>query len=104
MEQNKAMKEKSLFRSLRNNNGLRCVYIRADICCLFIIIYYLTVIVTALVMNKKVVIFAQGFTPFKTKIGKFFTKFVLKYCDKIYVRDIKSQELLKTMKINSELV
>ena len=75
-----------------------------DITSLKSLIYYLTVIVIALVFNKKVVIFAQGFTPFRTKLGKFFTNFVLKYCDKIYVRDIKSQELLKTMKINSELV
>ena len=75
-----------------------------DITSLKSLIYYLTVIVIALVFNKKVVIFAQGFTPFRTKLGKFFTNFVLKYCDKIYVRDIKSQELLKTMKIHSELV
>lgn len=75
-----------------------------DITSLKSLIYYLTVIVIALVFNKKVVIFAQGFTPFRTKLGKFFTNFVLKYCDKIYVRDIKSQELLKIMKINSELV
>lgn len=75
-----------------------------DITSLKSLIYYLTVIVIALVFNKKVVIFAQGFTPFRTKLGKIFTSFVLKYCDKIYVRDTKSQELLKTMKINSELV
>lgn len=75
-----------------------------DITSLKSLIYYLTVIVIALVFNKKVVVFAQGFTPFRTKLGKIFTSFVLKYCDKIYVRDIKSQELLKTMKINSELV
>ena len=75
-----------------------------DITSLKSLIYYLTVIVIALVFNKKVVIFAQGFTPFRTILGKFFTSFVLKYCNKIYVRDIKSQELLKTMKIDSELV
>ena len=75
-----------------------------DITSLKSLIYYLTIIVTALVFNKKVIIFAQGFTPFRTKFGKFLTKFVLKYCDKIYVRDIKSLELLKSMKIDSELV
>lgn len=75
-----------------------------DVTSLKSLIYYLAVIVTALVFNKKVVIFAQGFTPFKTKVGKFFTKFVLKYCDKIYVRDSKSQEILKKMNLNSELV
>lgn len=75
-----------------------------DVTSLKSLIYYLAVIVTALVFNKKVIIFAQGFTPFKTKVGKFFTKFVLKYCDKIYVRDSKSQEILKKMNLNSELV
>ena len=75
-----------------------------DITSLKSLIYYLTIIVVALVFNKKVVIFSQGFTPFRTKIGKFFTKIVLQYCDKIYVRDAKSQEILKTMKLNSELV
>lgn len=75
-----------------------------DVTSLKSLIYYLAVIVTALVFNKKVIIFAQGFTPFRTKIGKIFTKFVLKYCDKIYVRDTKSQEILKKMDINSELI
>ena len=49
-----------------------------DITSLKSLIYYLAVIVTALVLNKKVIIFAQGFTPFRTRIGKFLTKFVLK--------------------------
>jgi polysaccharide pyruvyl transferase CsaB len=75
-----------------------------DITSLKSLIYYLTVIVTALVLNKKVIIFAQGFTPFRTKLGKIFTKFVLKYCHKIYVRDSKSQEILKDLNIKSELI
>ena len=75
-----------------------------DITSLKSLIYYLAVIVTALVFDKKVIIFAQGFTPFRTKIGKFFTKFVLQYCNKIYVRDAKSQEILKKMDLDSELV
>lgn len=75
-----------------------------DITSLKSLIYYLAVIVTALVFNKKVIIFAQGFTPFRTKIGEIFTKFVLNYCHKIYVRDLKSQELLKKMDIESILV
>ena len=75
-----------------------------DITSLKSLIYYLTIIVTALVFNKKVIIFAQGFTPFRTKIGKILTSFILKFCNKIYVRDIKSLELLKSMKIDSELV
>lgn len=75
-----------------------------DITSLKSLIYYLAVIVTALVFNKKVIIFAQGFTPFKTKIGKFLTKFVLKNCNKIYVRDQESQKLLQDLNIKSELI
>ena len=75
-----------------------------DVTSLKSLIYYLAVIVTALVFNKKVIIFAQGFTPFRTKFGKFFTQFVLKYCDEIYVRDVKSQELLDNLNIKSKLV
>ena len=75
-----------------------------DVTSLKSLIYYLAVIVTALVFNKKVIIFAQGFTPFRTKIGKFFTRFILKYCDKIYVRDAKSQEILNEMGISSQHV
>ena len=75
-----------------------------DVTSLKSLIYYLSVIVTALVLNKKVVIFAQGFTPFRTNIGKFFTKFILKYCDEIYVRDIKSQEILRNLNLESKLI
>ena len=75
-----------------------------DITSLKSLIYYLVVILTALLFGKKVVIFAQGFTPFRTKLGKFFTKLILKYCDKISVRDFQSQEYLWTMGISSKLV
>ena len=75
-----------------------------DITSLKSLVYYLAVIVIALVFNKKVIIFAQGFSHFRTKLGKFLTKFVLKYCDKIYVRDSKSQEILKDMDLDSEII
>lgn len=75
-----------------------------DITSLKSLIYYLVIITTALVFNKKVIIFAQGFTPFRTKIGKFFTKFILKYCNKIYARDVKSQEILANIGLESELI
>lgn len=75
-----------------------------DVTSLKSLVYYLAVIVTALVFNKKVIIFAQGFTPFKTMIGQFLTKFVLKYCDKIYVRDLESQKLLQNLNITSKLI
>ena len=75
-----------------------------DVTSLKSLIYYLAVIVTALVLNKKVIVFAQGFTPFRTKIGKAFTKFILKHCNKIYVRDGKSKEILALMDIDSNII
>lgn len=75
-----------------------------DVTSLKSLIYYLVVISTALLFRKKVVIFAQGFTPFRTFLGKVLTAFVLRRCDTIYVRDVKSQEILDKIKINSQLV
>jgi polysaccharide pyruvyl transferase CsaB len=75
-----------------------------DITSLKSLLYYLLVILTGLILNKKVIIFAQGFTPFRTTIGKFFTRFILKYCDKIYVRDMKSYEILQGLSLNSEII
>lgn len=75
-----------------------------DITSLKSLLYYLAVIMFGIVLNKKIIIFAQGFTPFRTKIGEFLTKFVLKKCHKITVRDEVSQNLLKEMGIQSELI
>jgi len=75
-----------------------------DVTSLKSLIYYLAIITTALVFNKKVIIFAQGFTPFKTKIGKFFTGYILKFCHNISVRDVKSQQILDSLNIKSKLV
>ena len=75
-----------------------------DITSLKSLIYYIAIIATAIAFGKKVYIFAQGFTPFRTKFGELLTKFVLKYCEKISVRDLKSKELLKNLGIESELV
>lgn len=52
--------------------------------------YYLGVILIALFFRKKVVIFAQGIGPIKNLLGRFFTRFVLKNCSYITVRDEKS--------------
>lgn len=75
-----------------------------DVTSLKSLVYYLTVIMTALLFGKRVVIFAQGFTPFKTKVGKILTKHVVRYADAIYVRDSKSKEILQEMGIQSEIV
>ena len=66
--------------------------------------YYLVVSMTALVLGNKVIIFAQGFSKFRTKTGKFLTRFVLKRCHQVTVRDRQSQEYLTSLGIESTLV
>lgn len=68
------------------------------------LIYYLIVIYSALILNKKVEIFAQGIGPINSILGQFLTRHALKRASKISVRDIHSQELLKNWGIDSELV
>lgn len=75
-----------------------------DITSLRSLIYYLMVIMTAIIFGKKVIIFAQGFSKFRTKIGEILVQSVLKKCHRISVRDTKSQEYLKTLGIDAELV
>lgn len=70
----------------------------------FSLIYYLFIILLAKMFFKKVIIFAQGIEPIKGKFFEFITKTVLKTCDFISVRDLKSQELLKSWKIKSTLL
>ena len=68
------------------------------------LIYYLAVIYTALIFGKKVQIYAQGIGPINSKIGQLLTKFALKKAEEVTVRDLKSQELLHSWGIESELV
>ncbi len=75
-----------------------------DVTSLKSLIYYLIVIYSAIILNKKFIIYAQGIGPIKSFVGKILTKFALKKAGKISVRDIKSQELLRSWGINSELV
>ena len=67
-------------------------------------IYYLLIIYTALILKKKVIIYAQGIGPIESKIGRFLTKFALKRASEVSVRDTKSLALLKSWKIDAELV
>ena len=67
------------------------------------LLYYLGVIYCALFFGKKVEIFRQGIGPIHSKFGQFLTKIALKRASKISVRDKKSQELLKSWKIDAEL-
>ncbi len=68
------------------------------------LIYYLLVIYSAIILKKKVIIYAQGIGPINSLIGKVLTKYMLKRAEKITVRDTKSQELLRSWGIGSELV
>lgn len=68
------------------------------------LVYYLTVIFLALLSGKKVFIFAQGIGPINSLAGQILTKNLLKHCKYVSARDIKSQDLLKTWGINSDLV
>lgn len=68
------------------------------------LIYYLLIIFIGLFFRKKVIIFAQGIGPIKSKLGQFLTKSILKNCSYISVRDKKSHELLKEWEIKSDLL
>ncbi len=68
------------------------------------LIYYLGVIFSALLFGKKVIIFAQGIGPIKNELLIKITKFLLKKCFYITVRDEKSLILLKNWGLNPILV
>lgn len=68
------------------------------------LLYYLWVIFTALRYKKDVIIFAQGIGPISNLVAKFLTKYFLKRCKYISVRDYKSQNLLENWGISSDLV
>ncbi len=75
-----------------------------DVTSLKSLIYYLWVIFTALRYKKKVIIFAQGIGPVNNKIAQFITAQILKRCNYVSVRDLKSYELTQKWKVNSELL
>lgn len=66
--------------------------------------YYCGLINIMASLKKDVVIFAQGIGPVKGFWGKLIVKSALKKCKYISVRDVKSQELLKSWGIGSNLV
>lgn len=70
----------------------------------FSLIYYLFIIFLAKLSNKKVIIFAQGIEPINGKFFEFLTKTVLKMTNFISVRDKKSQNLLNSWNIKTELL
>jgi len=68
------------------------------------LLYYLFVINTALLFKKKVIIFAQGIGPIRSKIGAFLTRNTLKICTYVTVRDEKSLFLLRGWGVKVDLV
>lgn len=68
------------------------------------LLYYLFVINTALFLNKKVIIFAQGIGPINSKFGRFLTKLALKKCTLVTVRDEKSLFLVRSWGVSARLV
>lgn len=68
------------------------------------LLYYLALIVTSLLFGKKVIIFAQGIGPLKNNFLKKLTKYILKKCTFVTVRDERSLELLKSWNIPAQLV
>lgn len=75
-----------------------------DVTSLKSLIYYLGVIFIALILHKKVIIFAQGIGPIKNPIGQILTKILLSHCSYISVRDEKSYELMKNWGIKADLL
>lgn len=68
------------------------------------LIYYLMIIFIALVLRKKVIIFAQGIGPINNSLGKLLTKVLLKQCSYVSVRDEKSLKLMHDWGIRADLV
>ena len=68
------------------------------------LIYYLLIIFIGLFLKKKVIIFAQGIGPIRSKFGQFLTKNILKHCDYVSVRDEKSLQLLNSWGIKADLL
>lgn len=68
------------------------------------LLFYTMIIRFALMLNKDVMIFAQGIGPIKGFLANFITKSVLKKCKYVSVRDEKSKKLLDKWKIKSNLV
>lgn len=76
-----------------------------DVTSLKSLFYYLFIINTAIFLNKKVIIFAQGIGPLNSFLGKLLTKFALRKCTLVTVRDEKSLFLLRGWGgIDAELV
>ena len=70
----------------------------------FSLLYYITIILLAKLMFKKVIIFAQGIGPINGSFWQKLTAFTLSLCDLVTVRDAQSYKLLGSWKIKSRLI
>lgn len=68
------------------------------------LLYYLFIISMALLLRKKVIIFAQGLGPINNKFVAMLTKLVLKRCSLVTVRDRKSKMILNKWGVDADLV
>lgn len=68
------------------------------------LIYYLIIINLAMILRKKVVIFAQGIGPVNGTFCRFLTKNTLRRANLVTVRDKKSFELMQNWNINAKLL
>lgn len=75
-----------------------------DVTSLKSLLYYLFIIFIALVLRKKVIIFAQGIGPINNEIGLFLTREILKHCSYVSVRDKKSFDFVKDLNTNAQLL
>lgn len=75
-----------------------------DVTSLKSLVYYSFIIAFALLLNKKVIVFAQGIGPVNNKFAQFIVKNLLKQCSYVTVRDNDSLNLLNKWNVKSELV
>ena len=68
------------------------------------LLYYISIILLAKIMFKKVIIFAQGIGPVHGWLWTALTRFTLSHCDLVTVRDKESYKLLGKWKVKSSLV
>lgn len=69
------------------------------------IIYYMSLIFLAKLMNKKTMIYSQGIGPVNKSFNKKLLRFLLNKVDIINVRDDKSKEfILKELKLNKDIL
>ncbi|MGB9856925.1 MAG: polysaccharide pyruvyl transferase CsaB [Dictyoglomaceae bacterium] len=68
------------------------------------LLYYLSIIWLSFIKKKRVYLIGQSFSTFKYPISKFLVKISLPFCQKIYVRDKLSFDILNNIGISGDKV